>query len=105
MIRVPKRLQQVQSFGLVTHLAPPARAHGNRTPTDRSSCNCCCLNQTPKPQLIFSHNFEPPQLFNCLDGILSSRFADLTGIDYSEGAIDLARNLADRDGFTFINFL
>lgn len=32
-------------------------------------------------------------------------FYDLTGIDYSEGAIDLARNLADRDGFPDIRFL
>ncbi|XAR71392.1 Polyprenyldihydroxybenzoate methyltransferase [Bertholletia excelsa] len=32
-------------------------------------------------------------------------FCDLTGTDYSEGAIDLARCLADRDGFTSINFL
>lgn len=32
-------------------------------------------------------------------------FSDLTGVDYSEGAIDLARGLADRDGFTNINFL
>lgn len=33
------------------------------------------------------------------------RFSDLTGTDYSEGAIDLARNLADRDGFSSIRFL
>nr|XP_009771327.1 PREDICTED: methyltransferase-like protein 10 [Nicotiana sylvestris] len=33
------------------------------------------------------------------------RFSDLTGTDYSEGAIDLARRLADRDGFTNIKFL
>lgn len=33
------------------------------------------------------------------------RFSDLTGTDYSEGAIDLARSLADRDGFTNIKFL
>ncbi|KAL7221588.1 hypothetical protein ACSBR1_023528 [Camellia fascicularis] len=32
-------------------------------------------------------------------------FSDLTGTDYSEGAIDLARNLADRGGFTNIKFL
>ncbi|XP_062004700.1 uncharacterized protein LOC133721941 [Rosa rugosa] len=32
-------------------------------------------------------------------------FSDLTGIDYSEGAIDLARNLADRDGLPNIHFL
>lgn len=32
-------------------------------------------------------------------------FSDLTGTDYSEGAIDLARSLADRDGFTNIKFL
>lgn len=33
------------------------------------------------------------------------RFSDLTGTDYSEGAIDLARRLADRDSFTNIKFL
>ncbi|KAK3012442.1 hypothetical protein RJ639_010365 [Escallonia herrerae] len=32
-------------------------------------------------------------------------FSDLTGTDYSEGAIDLARSIADRDGFTNIKFL
>lgn len=34
-----------------------------------------------------------------------SRFSDLTGTDYSEGAIELAKKLAIRDGFTNINFL
>ncbi|XP_050941460.1 uncharacterized protein LOC103496859 isoform X3 [Cucumis melo] len=33
------------------------------------------------------------------------RFSNLTGTDYSEGAIDLARSLAERDGFSNINFL
>ncbi|EPS58034.1 hypothetical protein M569_16784, partial [Genlisea aurea] len=32
-------------------------------------------------------------------------FSDLTGSDYSEGAIELARGLADRDGFSHIKFL
>ncbi|GAB4832346.1 hypothetical protein Ancab_006362 [Ancistrocladus abbreviatus] len=32
-------------------------------------------------------------------------FSDLTGIDYSEDAINLARGLAGRDGFTNISFL
>ncbi|XVF81884.1 hypothetical protein PTKIN_Ptkin15bG0191700 [Pterospermum kingtungense] len=32
-------------------------------------------------------------------------FTDLTGTDYSEGAIDLARSLADRGGFSNIKFL
>ncbi|TYH44380.1 hypothetical protein ES332_D11G190500v1 [Gossypium tomentosum] len=32
-------------------------------------------------------------------------FTDLTGTDYSEGAIDLAQSLADRDGFSNIKFL
>ncbi|GER35618.1 methyltransferase-like protein [Striga asiatica] len=32
-------------------------------------------------------------------------FSDLTGTDYSEGAIDLARNLAERDGLSSIKFL
>lgn len=32
-------------------------------------------------------------------------FSDLTGADYSEGAINLARGVAQRDGFTNINFL
>ncbi|XBI15908.1 hypothetical protein VPH35_058249 [Triticum aestivum] len=34
-----------------------------------------------------------------------ARFSDLTGIDYSEAAIELARNLAILDGFEQINFL
>ncbi|CAK9153350.1 unnamed protein product [Ilex paraguariensis] len=33
------------------------------------------------------------------------RFSDLTGTDYSEGAIDLARSLADRQGFSNIKLL
>jgi methylase of polypeptide subunit release factors len=33
------------------------------------------------------------------------RFSDLTGTDYSEGAIELAKKLATRDGLTNINFL
>ncbi|KAG5528065.1 hypothetical protein RHGRI_028862 [Rhododendron griersonianum] len=37
--------------------------------------------------------------------IFCIRFNDLTGTDYSEGAVDLARSLADRDGFTNIKFL
>uniref|UniRef100_A0A6N2LSA5 Protein-lysine N-methyltransferase SVIM_LOCUS228219 n=1 Tax=Salix viminalis TaxID=40686 RepID=A0A6N2LSA5_SALVM len=32
-------------------------------------------------------------------------FSDLTGVDYSEGAVNLARRLADRDGFSNINLL
>ncbi|CAN6446046.1 unnamed protein product [Victoria cruziana] len=32
-------------------------------------------------------------------------FSDLTGIDYCEGAINLARNVAERDGFPSIKFL
>lgn len=32
-------------------------------------------------------------------------FSDLTGVDYSEGAVDLARSLADRDGYPNIKFL
>ncbi|KAJ6339968.1 hypothetical protein OIU77_007838 [Salix suchowensis] len=32
-------------------------------------------------------------------------FSDLTGVDYSEGAVNLARSLADRDGFSNINLL
>lgn len=38
-------------------------------------------------------------------GVHGCRFTDLTGTDYSEGAIDLARNLADRDGFSSLKFL
>lgn len=33
------------------------------------------------------------------------RFSDLTGTDYSEEAIEHARNLAVRNGFSQINFL
>ncbi|CAO2165980.1 unnamed protein product [Urochloa humidicola] len=40
-----------------------------------------------------------------LQALSKQGFTDLTGTDYSEGAIELARNLATRDGFTSINFL
>ncbi|XP_002528050.2 EEF1A lysine methyltransferase 2 [Ricinus communis] len=40
-----------------------------------------------------------------LQELAKQGFSDLTGADYSEGAIDLARKLADRDGFSNINFL
>ncbi|KAF6137541.1 hypothetical protein GIB67_031820 [Kingdonia uniflora] len=40
-----------------------------------------------------------------LQELAKQGFSDMTGVDYSEGAIDLARNLAERDGFTNINFL
>jgi hypothetical protein len=38
-------------------------------------------------------------------GVFGLRLSDLTGTDYSEGAIQLARSLSDRDGFPNINFL
>ncbi|KAG0457956.1 hypothetical protein HPP92_023113 [Vanilla planifolia] len=37
--------------------------------------------------------------------VLNSWFSDLTGTDFSEGAIELARNLAARNGFSHIKFL
>ena len=37
--------------------------------------------------------------------LVFTRFSDLTGVDYSEGAVNLARRLADRDGFSNINLL
>ncbi|KAL3527000.1 hypothetical protein ACH5RR_011656 [Cinchona calisaya] len=40
-----------------------------------------------------------------LQELAKQGFSDLTGTDYSEGAIDLARSLADRDGFSNIKFL
>ncbi|KAK3163735.1 hypothetical protein QOZ80_1AG0007640 [Eleusine coracana subsp. coracana] len=40
-----------------------------------------------------------------LQQLAKQGFTDLTGIDYSEGAIELARNLAIRDGFEHINLL
>ncbi|XP_027074649.1 uncharacterized protein [Coffea arabica] len=40
-----------------------------------------------------------------LQELAKQGFSDLTGTDYSEGAIDLARSLAHRDGFTNIKFL
>ncbi|XP_042502865.1 EEF1A lysine methyltransferase 2-like [Macadamia integrifolia] len=40
-----------------------------------------------------------------LQELAKQGFSDLTGTDYSEGAIDLARSLADRHGFTNMNFL
>uniref|UniRef100_M8CAB1 Methyltransferase-like protein 10 n=1 Tax=Aegilops tauschii TaxID=37682 RepID=M8CAB1_AEGTA len=40
-----------------------------------------------------------------LQALAKQGFSDLTGTDYSEGAIELARNLAARDGFTTISFL
>lgn len=38
-------------------------------------------------------------------GVFGFRFSDLTGTDYSEGAIQLARSLSERDGFPNINLL
>ncbi|KAG8077580.1 hypothetical protein GUJ93_ZPchr0007g4405 [Zizania palustris] len=40
-----------------------------------------------------------------LQALAKQGFSDLTGTDYSEGAIELSKNLAERDGFTSINFL
>ncbi|KAL3813289.1 hypothetical protein ACJIZ3_014557 [Penstemon smallii] len=40
-----------------------------------------------------------------LQELAKQGFNDLTGTDYSEGAIDLARSLADRDGFSNVKFL
>lgn len=37
--------------------------------------------------------------------VFGIRFTDLTGTDYSGGAVDLARSLAERDGFTNLKFL
>ncbi|GJM93532.1 hypothetical protein PR202_ga10095 [Eleusine coracana subsp. coracana] len=40
-----------------------------------------------------------------LQALAKLGFTDLTGTDYSEGAIELSRQLAARDGFSTINFL
>ncbi|KAJ3670719.1 hypothetical protein LUZ60_008145 [Juncus effusus] len=40
-----------------------------------------------------------------LQALAKQGFMDLTGTDYSEDAIELARNLATRDGFSNINYL
>lgn len=40
-----------------------------------------------------------------LHALAKQGYSDLTGTDYSEAAVELARNLAVRDGFTNINFL
>ncbi|KAG0459683.1 hypothetical protein HPP92_022811 [Vanilla planifolia] len=40
-----------------------------------------------------------------LQELFKQGFSDLTGTDYSEGAIELARNLAARNGFSHIKFL
>ncbi|KAK9700229.1 hypothetical protein RND81_08G225100 [Saponaria officinalis] len=40
-----------------------------------------------------------------LQEIAKHGFSDLTGVDYSEGAVNLARGLAERDGFTNLTFL
>ncbi|KAI4387644.1 hypothetical protein MLD38_000062 [Melastoma candidum] len=40
-----------------------------------------------------------------LQELAKEGFSDLTGIDYSEGAVELARSLANRDGFPNIKFL
>ncbi|XP_023893599.1 uncharacterized protein LOC112005552 [Quercus suber] len=40
-----------------------------------------------------------------LQELAKQGFSHLTGTDYSEGAVQLARSLADRDGFANINFL
>lgn len=42
---------------------------------------------------------------NGTHGVCGFRFSDLTGTDYSEGAVQLARSLSDRDGFPNISFL
>lgn len=53
--------------------------------------------------LIFSHIAKRQN--QLVYGVYGCRFTDLTGTDYSEGAIDLARSLADRDGFSSLKFL
>ncbi|PPD67502.1 hypothetical protein GOBAR_DD35619 [Gossypium barbadense] len=68
----------------------------------------------PKPQSV-EHDEKYLSCWSVLDigtgnGLLLQElskqgFTDLTGTDYSEGAIDLARSLADRDGFSNIKFL
>uniref|UniRef100_A0A0C9S3N8 Protein-lysine N-methyltransferase n=1 Tax=Wollemia nobilis TaxID=56998 RepID=A0A0C9S3N8_9CONI len=40
-----------------------------------------------------------------LQALAKQGFSDLTGTDYSEAAVELARNLAVRDGFANINFV
>ncbi|GJS01834.1 eEF1A lysine methyltransferase 2 [Tanacetum coccineum] len=40
-----------------------------------------------------------------VETFLELGFSDLTGTDYSEGAIDLAQSLADRDGFSSMKLL
>ncbi|KAH7682650.1 Protein-lysine N-methyltransferase Efm4/METTL10 protein [Dioscorea alata] len=40
-----------------------------------------------------------------LQELAKQGFSDLTGTDYSEGAINLAQNLVERDGFSSIKFL
>ncbi|KAJ7971259.1 Protein-lysine N-methyltransferase [Quillaja saponaria] len=40
-----------------------------------------------------------------LQELAKQGFSDLTGTDYSDGAINLAQSLADRDGFSNIKFL
>lgn len=40
-----------------------------------------------------------------LQELAKQGFSDLTGTDYSEGAIDLAQSLADRDGFSSMKLL
>ncbi|KAJ8530632.1 hypothetical protein K7X08_023513 [Anisodus acutangulus] len=56
----------------------------------------------PKLKLEDIEEFSTPEFKNMLS---MCRFSDLTGTDYSEGAVDFARRLADRDSFTNIKFL
>jgi hypothetical protein len=52
------------------------------------------------------------RLYSCFDitnliilALFWLRFSDLTGTDYSDGAVELAQHLSQRDGFPNIRFM
>ncbi|CAN0896633.1 EEF1A lysine methyltransferase 2 [Linum grandiflorum] len=76
---------------------------------------CIDITQGHTPNHVNDNGVKYLSSWNVLDvgtgnGLLLQElakqgFSDLTGVDYSEGAIELARNLASRDGFSNINFM
>ncbi|KAI9085599.1 hypothetical protein K1719_032442 [Acacia pycnantha] len=83
---------------------------------------CLDISQGRIPENVDDINYEPSEQDNkflsswsvldigtgnglLLQELAKQGFSDLTGTDYSEGAISLAQSLADRDGVSNIKFL